>query len=239
MVVVKKYKLIFVHIPKCGGLSVDHYFHREGLLEAEFHKGVNFDITLGFIQWRNPVVNLLKYVTCMNSTGWGLANGGLSLVGMETGDGLHRTLTDYEKEFNLRGYRSFALVRNPYDRMISLYYFVGADGIMSFESFCGEVGRSLRDSSNTVPVLRPQWEYLRRGDHLGVDYVIRLEERAQGFDEMCADGVIPGEVRDGLVDVHLNAKDRKVDRESLLTEKCKTLIYKAYMKDFQLLGYSR
>ena len=134
-----KYKFIFIHIPKTGGTSIEKFFN----ISPFDNKIPDYD----------------------------------NLVGYDRKLGIHlqHATVDEIKKNNLipdtvwNSYFKFTIVRNPYDKMYSEYYWVSKDlGIKdTFSNFILKKGKY-----KTVLNNRKKWRY--RGDHLikQQDYIL-------------------------------------------------------------------
>ena len=96
MVIDDKRKVIFVHIPKCGGISVERSIHK----------------ALG----GNDIFNIGKIIKIPKR----------SHVKSCKGLGLHSTMKDYRRYYEGRfpEFYKFSIVRNPWRRMVSHYEYL-------------------------------------------------------------------------------------------------------------------
>src|SRR5690554_5037206 len=151
------HKCIFVHIPKCGGQSVEHVFlsdlglgwnHRSPLLLRP-----NDDPKVGPPRLAHLTSKEYIKFCYLSKELWGK-------------------------------YFSFAVVRNPYSRVESFYKYLGYQGAVSFESFvCHWLPKALKGKIGWF--LMPQTEYiLDETGGLAVNELVRLEELDQQLPEM-------------------------------------------------------
>lgn len=142
------HKVIFVHVPKVAGQSIEHMFlqvlgldweHRESLL---LRKKQDYE----FGPERLAHLTAKQYV-------------GLGYIDQESFD----------------NYFKFSFVRNPYQRAFSFYNFLGYARIISFRTFVKKVlPEKLKEDDF---FFRSQYDYLYDNEGiLLVDYVGRLEQ---------------------------------------------------------------
>ena len=171
------YKFIFIHAPKTGGNSIQHAL-RDYCVDdiTEMDNGDWYDSggTLHNFEVANPVVNYK-----------------------------HGTIKDYydnwkEEDFgNIDDYFKFCVVRNPWERAISAYFYkyqtviyAGVEGLIK-EKFMKE--NELQSMSSY---------YCIDGD-ISVDYCTKIETIQEGFNEVCDKLNIP---KQGLLKLN-NAGD--------------------------------
>lgn len=185
-------KCIFIHIPKCAGVSVNN-----------------------------------------------------SLFGCLAGG--HTTLDEYIEIFEpncLQSYFKFTIVRNPWDRLVSAYFFLQKGGfgsrdriwfeeeLSSFRSFDGFVTSWVNEKNIWKwHHFRPQYHYFQnKHDKVKVDFVGYLENLNHDFD------VIAQRlgVHSALESANLGKHDSYMD---YYTEDTKRIVEAVYHKDIELLGY--
>ena len=164
-----KYKYIFVHIPKCGGSSIE-----QTLLKAE---GVNVQNLDGFyINHLNDGVkkeHLLDYPTHAYSQ--------------------HYSISQYDSTLS-GSYYSFSFVRNPWDLIVSEYFYISDnyDFNFSFNEF-------VRMGEEIKKIEKFNW-LVERGHHLkpqssllsdDINYIGRFENLQKDFDFVCLELGIP------------------------------------------------
>jgi hypothetical protein len=158
--VVNELKLIFVHIPKCAGVSLTH-----GLIKAV--TGEHTEGQIGHLDGRFKkqfaISNIQK----------------------------HRQAKDMVKEFDVsnakwKQYFKFAIVRNPWDRIVSEYAWRHSLGKRlppkNFSDFITYCSRRIYDPLNVSndiywPHAQTQWSFCDDGhDNMIVDTILKFEE---------------------------------------------------------------
>lgn len=147
-----RHRCIFIHIPKTGGMSVEKAFMNS--LRLKFCNGECPPLLLTYN--RNAEI------------------GPVSLA--------HLSPVEYVKHSYLtqdlfNDYFKFAIVRNPYDRIVSIYKHFKYDRVISFSSFIKQEFPKLK--KKRYYFIKPQVEYLYGEDQqLLVDFVGRFENLA-------------------------------------------------------------
>ena len=111
-------------------------------------------------------------------------------------------------------------VRNPYDRVLSMYNHFGFSWVNSFSDFL-----KLIEKSNNI-LLAPQTNYLVRNNEL-----LRFENLNEDFDKLCEKYKISANLE------RINVTHYK--RKTHLNSQEKNIIYNLYEEDFQSLGYEK
>lgn len=151
------HRCVFVHIPKTAGQSIEHVF-----------------LNLLGLTWKQRAPLLLRYN----------ANPELGPPRLA-----HLRAADYVRlghmsELQFTDYFRFSFVRNPWDRAVSFYKYIGRPTEHSFRQFAVEVLPN--DLWNTMYwFVRPQTEYLYDEGRLMVDFVGRFETLQSDFREVC------------------------------------------------------
>lgn len=203
-----QYKCIYIHIPKTGGVSIEHALDMLGDNEKE-----NRDVIYGKIK----SLDLEKYSF-------------LSPV-MQ-----HLSIIDLKKiipEKEFKEYYKFAIVRNPWDRMVSLYHFTKPysakegntqENISKFDEF-------LFHGLN--PFLKQQQcDFISDdGGNIVVDYVGRFENISSDFKNIC--------LHLGLPSISLPHKNRIYHRHysTYYSEETKQYVSDLFRKDIETFGY--
>lgn len=190
------YRCIFVHIPKCAGISVSK-----------------------------------------------------SLFGEEFAP-IHRSLHGYLADFgpkDFQAYFKFTVVRNPYDRLASAYFFLKKGGINEDDKNWAEKNLSAYDSFDTFVKnwvnqeniqteihFRPQCDFIcLEKNRPGVDFIGYYENLAADFQYVCR----KINSHSTLLAMNRNAGKEKDFRE-YYTEETKAIVADVYADDIRVLGYS-
>lgn len=148
------HRTVFVHIPKCGGMSVEHMFLTD----------------LG-LEWDQRAPLLLRARVEAEVAPPRLAH--LTATEYVEGHYLSQWLWDE--------YLTFAVVRNPFGRVESCYRYLGFDRMLGFDAFVnGYLPRVMADPAHPWRwFLRPQAEFFTRDGQVAVDHLVPLERLEQ------------------------------------------------------------
>lgn len=226
-----KHRCVFVHIPKCGGQSVEHLFVQENCLTWDTRAGLllrpNDDPRRGPPR--------LAHLTWQDYIKFGYISAEL-----------------------MHEYTTFSVVRNPYKRVQSLYGFLGYDAAISFERFVTEVlTKQIEGKGDLYWFVRPQHEYLCSEDgSVKVDQVIKLEEinkqlprflRSLGIEKQSIPHVNKAKDRGTLRSIKarlLHARSGvyswspKVESHIVWDDSIREKVLELYKHDFKKLNYS-
>ncbi|MDC8005074.1 sulfotransferase family 2 domain-containing protein [Aureisphaera galaxeae] len=226
----KQHKVIFVHVPKVAGQSIETMFLNE--------LGLNWD-TRASLLLRKKEPN---------------EEGPFRLAHLTASEYVK---LNYIDEARFKDYFKFSFVRDPYKRAFSFYNFLGYSKIISFRSFVNHVlPRKLKENDF---FFKSQYDYLysEKGE-LMVDYLGRLEtikEDIEKVKEICGlkGATLPhvnkskGEWNRAVGHLvrtpylwryfKLNAKKQQFD--AVFTQEIKDKVYELYQKDFEPFGYKR
>lgn len=232
--IIPEYKTIFVHIPKAAGQSVENFLLKE----------------LGKTRGVEASEYLLKYNDNPEKGPERLA---------------HLTALDYikynylsEKEFNQ--YFKFAVVRNPWARVVSFYKFRGFSSLVSFQDFVVQYLPYYFEKQFWF--FRPQADFIYdNSDKLVVDVVGKLENLNEDFIEITQrininftelpnnnhsleKGVFSKKsfnllIKHPSIIWYLNTNSKKnTDYKNIYTQLSRNLVEKLYERDIDLLKYT-
>lgn len=223
-----KHRCVFVHLPKCGGQSVEDVFIQDCGLD-----------------WSTREPLLLRKNENPNVGPPWLA---------------HLTYKEYLKysyisEDLMDRYYKFTVVRNPYDRVASIYKYLGYNHVVAFEDFVKcELDKQVYGGGSKNYFFKPQRDFITNDKGVvAVDKVIKLEN-------------IEGEIQDvmDLVGIrieglpHVNASPGYSFRNSLKnkikhrrflsvfrmepykvdwTPELRSVVRDIYSSDFEAFGY--
>ncbi|MEM6965922.1 MAG: sulfotransferase family 2 domain-containing protein [Bacteroidota bacterium] len=230
--IIKKHRSIFIHIPKVAGQSVEHFFLNDlGVMKQE---------ALHLLVGPNPDTT----------------NGPPKLA--------HLLATDYTKynhisQEDFDEYFKFAFVRNPWDRTISFYKYLGFQNFISFEKFIEDYFLTRIWNSYRFWFIRPQADYVTdENGKLLVDFIGKFESINEDFQTILNRLNLPATklpyINKSKKSFHKKYHTFKRNPELLLkvfskpdhhrhyrdyyTEKTKKLVAETYKKDIQLFNYT-
>ena len=141
----------------------------------------------------------------------------------------HQFITYYKKRFpkEFDSYFKFTFVRNPYDKVISQYFFrkkfdVQSSKNMTFNEFIrNPVGRPLQN----------QLDWITINNRVMVDFIGRFERLQQDFNKIC--DILEIE-RKPLI--HLNKSDHE-HYSRYYDDESRQIVEKIFAKDFEYFNY--
>ena len=199
MVVCHTRKIIFIHIPKTAGSSIEHLLRDEGKYELDF-------------------------------------------IGVRNGRSTHHymgiELKMILKELYPKYYK-FSFVRNPYDRLISEYFWcrinnVGHKFNKTFDEFLDYVEDVIKNKKFFKPIENdhfiPQYSFLFFNNKLIVNNIFKYED---------LETVVPLIKKRLKIKTSLQHLNKSVKNEITLTQEQKDRIYNLYQIDFQTFNYEK
>jgi hypothetical protein len=197
-------KFIFAAIPKTGTHSV-----RRALRE---HMGPQDMEQVGlFVQSSLPIPDLAR-----------IGHGHITLA----------QLKPFMKPDDFDAFFKFAFVRNPFDRFVSYSSFITRE-VGHFDRDPQKVMRHFLTNPPWDHILfRPQHEFVTdEAGNLLTDYVGRVEQMQQSFDEICDRIGIPTALLDKV------NSSRRRDYRDYYDEALRDGVAKLYARDLELFGY--
>lgn len=198
------HRTIFVHIPKAAGQSIERTFVAR--------LGLTWEAREPLLLGRNP------------DPGRGPQFLG-HLYAAEYRDLGYVTPAQFDSYFK------FAVVRNPYARILSEYRYRSPAGRTSFDRFW--TSRPTDEHLNATRHVVPQHRYLYSGDQLLVDQVVKFETLTREWPHLSQR--LFGEV---VPLPHANAARATAARDVQLDDNARTAIAERYRQDFECFGYS-
>ena len=231
MPIYDKYKIIFIHIPKCGGSSINEMLGIKDIFDMNRLKGWIYEqVKKGDLQ--------IMYGNTIRKNHY-----------YELDHALFKHIFKNHK-VKCKEYFKFAVVRNPYERLLSEFFY-------NNDRFIQKKGDTPADFTEFLMELQTRWGEINKLDHFkyshfypqyfftntldvnkkgcAMDYVCKLEE----IDELC--GVLKEKTGFNfqLKKENVNSKKSKINKEEYLTPENKEIIYRLYKKDFAQFGYAK
>ena len=145
----------------------------------------------------------------------------------------HADLKFYKKilDIDFQGYTTITTVRNPYDRLVSCFYYNGKSQHYTFEDFVlnqleSHIGANNK-KSYTVNHFAPQITFCKLDDY-DVDHIIKLENFS---DDLKKIGI--------NMKLHFSKTPfRKKNYMDYYNNKTRDMVHQLYKEDFEYLGYN-
>lgn len=218
MLVSHRHKLIYTKTIKTGGTSVESYFEPFCMVNGEWsqtHFRDQYVSSSGIIGYRGQTPpQAITWWNHMPAT----------------------TIRQLLGEEIWSNYFKFCVVRNPYEKVVSAYYFFkkNSNNIIPLEN-------------ENEPILFEQWlessgppvdrdKYLINGQFC-LDHIIRHESLPQDMEKLCRRLGLPWE-HTRLPSFKSGIRPKNVRLEHLYTEKSKALVRTAYEFELEYFGYS-
>jgi len=214
-------RAIFVHIPKCGGSSVERALGMHGDYRIEHRTHVYGRATSADLCAIAGRVNYLQHLSATN------LRRALMATGVSNGA--------------VAQWKSFAFIRNPFDRLVSAW----AGGDPDLRDCARLQGIELRgltfarfvDATIALdhPHVLPQTQFIydASGERL-VDFVGRFERLHEDFDRVCDLLELGSQNRPTLPHAH---RSRHAHYRDLFDVRSRTLAMRRYCEDLAILGY--
>ena len=151
------HKCIFIHIPKTAGQSIERVF-----------------LDLNNLDWSSRSNLLLRYNP-------DLSKGPPRLAHLTASEYIEY---NYISKENFNQYFKFAIVRDPWERIVSHYLYMVPDKKIDFYSFLKHIQKNI-NNIDYYWFLRPQRDFIFKEKELLVDYYGKFEELQNHFDYIC------------------------------------------------------
>lgn len=218
------HRVIFVHVGRTGGTSVERAL--APVLGVPFEETYRCpEIVAGRSQVEGPFARWARelhpdgYINCKHATAAQLR----AIVGESVWD----------------SYFKFSIVRNPYDRLISVFHMyksapMYADHpVRSYDRFGDYVDALRRDPGSATDANRMSASILDASDRSMVDVILRYEQLQKDFESLRTRLRVPG------VELpHENMTERRRGISEYYDAAGRKVVYALYQRDFQAFGYS-
>ena len=151
---IKEYKTLFIHVPKAAGQSVENYF-LNNLNQTRAEDGAKYLLKFNKDPLKGP--ERLAHLTALDYLKF-----------------------NYISKSDFEDYYKFAVVRNPWSRMVSFYKFRGYSSVISFENFIQHYLPYCFEEQHWF--FRPQTDFICDDNHTFLtDFVARMEQLDKDF----------------------------------------------------------
>ena len=215
-----KYKVIFIHVPKCAGTSIEHLLDIEGD-QCFFTMGTK---ELGIKYIPKDVFTVEEYTQCTNKN-------------MQ-----HYTLIELSKILQsdiFNTYKKISVVRNPYSRLVSEYNFrktLYTPAVTTFVDLVKERLNLDKVERNKIydGHLETQTSFLtnKEGNFNSIDKIYKFEnlnECIEDINKLTGKKELP----------HLRTSKINKPWQEYYTPELKELVYNFYKEDFVNFGYTK
>lgn len=223
MIVNHRYKFIFIHIPKTGGMTARKFFHE--------NKIANHAKNEGLAEFATYTQDGVVYRTPLHFP-----------IGFSE--------KNYSTEYNT--YYKFSFIRNPYERFISSFfykvinvegnsekYFNGLDVAATKNYIKQYYIPKIEDKKNTIQVAIPQHKFVcDKNDQIVVNKLGLTKNIIVELEQIVKQLQLP-------IATPLNIVSKNVgyepifDKKLLLDEEIKNWVYNFYRKDFDIFNFPK
>lgn len=215
MLISHKKEFIFIKTQKTAGTSVESFFEKYCMPDGEwtFSQGrAEYDTSTGIIGYRGPDAKIIKPYWCNHLDA--------------------KTIKSRVRDEIWEKYFKFTVIRNPYDRIVSLFCHVKRkeqfkdknEFISQFRSFV------------QVPHLQSDRGMYTINDKLAVDYVIRFEDLRNGIHEVCNKLAIPFD-KNRIPHLKPSAIARDIPFNELYDERRQAVMKRKFKFEIETFGY--
>jgi len=201
--------LLFIHIPKTGGTSVEKYLSSKYNIELNNYSLYNDNTTFNNVKIFAPLTHIL-----------------------------YKTIIKYKDEFhiNIDNLEIITIVRNPYNRIISGLFYWGIINDKSSKNFVYENIKKYINSPNIKFDNHnlPQYLFLENEDGIIPDNIKILRTETLNAD-MKKNGYTDFTIKDNVNKYNMSF----ADYYKYLNEKSIKLINHYYRKDFEYFNYDK
>jgi hypothetical protein len=239
----RKHKVIFVHIPKTAGTSIEYALGMHGNINyigeiSYTHQKKNWDTLFGDGLQHMTITELKEIIdkfgfSDYKNLGWlkwkydilyhRLING----IGKGAGKNNNHIFEHYYK---------FSVVRNPYDRLVSSFFWnnpASNDIDHDTQRFHYEINKLHRNGLAASKIhYKPQYCYLYQEQKLMVDEILKFESLNNDFSRLC-------NKLGFFCSLQERMKGNHSKFELYYTSAIKEKVYNLYKEDFNFFGYSR
>ena len=216
MLVSHRKKFIYTKTIKTAGTSVELYFEKYCMPEGEWTVPDTRDQYIcndGIIGYRGVNAEQNKWYNHMSALD--IKN----QIGAETWD----------------NYFKFCVIRNPFDRLVSAYFFQSAKGLIGNDENTCPIENFRRWLAQRIPLGGRNAYTIDK--KICLDYFIRFEDLETGIEFVCTRLGLPFEP-ENIPQLKAGIRDQSIPVKSLYTKELKQRVAKAYAFEIREFGYS-
>jgi len=154
-------------------------------------------------------------------------------------------------DFNLFfDYLSFSCIRDPYDRFVSIYEYIGCYKLRShkrtnftFDETIYKLYNNEISFFDISGMYLPQYCYITLYDYILVDKIIRFENLENDWYNLAniinKNNILKYNVNNKICDLNMGVKRNNRHWSEYYTNETKNMIYNIYKKDFEMFGYEK
>lgn len=220
------HKFIFVHVPKTGGMTTRYFFRNNKIKNQSYLEDENLDN-------KDVDKNLKRYIE----------NDAQFLFP------LHLPITFMKKYYNdeFNSYYKFGVVRNPYDRFLSSFYYKHRESVNVLNFDVTTTKKFIKQryipnieiGKNTMQVVLPQYKFLcDENEKIIVNKVYRYAKDLKPvLENMILDLNLP--IANPIMESKNIGSKSRFDKNLLLDDELKNWIFDFYKKDFEIFEYPK
>jgi len=215
MLVSHRKKFIYTKTVKTAGTSVESYFERYCMAEGEWefthHREQHVSVD-GIIGARGPEAGSNEWYNHMPAVD--IRN----KVGQKSWD----------------NYFKFCVIRNPFDRLVSMFFFRKEKGLIDIKGFVDPIEGFKEWITKGVPV--PDREQYEVEGNVCIDYFIRYENIEEGIKFVCDKLAVPFEPA-RIPRLKAGIRDQAIDLRRFYSEEIIQSVQKLYEFEINEFGY--